>query len=409
MSVRAAREERSSALPAGRPTVAVGVTHPQTCLVLGPRLRRLRETGFRVVLIGSPGRLLRQTAEQEQVEYYAIQISRGIAPWADLVSLIRLIRLLHRLKPNVTEFSTPKAGLLGTLAAALCAVPRRVYALRGLRLETTSGSTRRLLLWAERFTCACAHHVLCNSQSLRQRALDLRIVSLHKIQLIGDGSSNGVDMERFAPGRDRHRKKLGWSDANPVIGFVGRLTRDKGVPELLEAFDAIVSEEPGARLLLVGWFDASEDALSAVHRNRIEGDPRIHCTGFVHDAAPYYRSMDVMVLPTWREGFPNVVLEAQSSGVPVVTTLSTGSRDSVVPEITGLLISPGYPQAISEAVLRLLRNPMLRKRMGSAARSWVAEHYADRRVLGLTAQFYCDLVPTEMRLSQPQVDLPLPL
>jgi glycosyltransferase involved in cell wall biosynthesis len=115
-------------------------------------------------------------------------------------------------------------------------------------------------------------------------------------------------------------------------------------------------------------------------------------TGFVADTAPYYRVMDVMVLPTWREGFPNVVLEAAATGIPVVTTLSTGSRDAVVPEVTGLLIPPGYPVAISEAVLQLLRSPKRRCRMGLAARAWVLDHYVNGRVLGLTVGYYQSLL-----------------
>ncbi len=136
------------------------------------------------------------------------------------------------------------------------------------------------------------------------------------------------------------------------MGFVGRLTRDKGLPELVQAFDLILRAEPSARLLLVGWFDAAEDALDKELRARILNHPRMDCTGFVSDTAPYYRAMDVLVLPTWREGFPNVVLEAAATGIPVVTTECTGARDSVVPEVTGLLIPPGYPDAICEAVLQ---------------------------------------------------------
>jgi glycosyltransferase involved in cell wall biosynthesis len=142
----------------------------------------------------------------------------------------------------------------------------------------------------------------------------------------------------------------------------------------------------------VGWFDAAEDALSDQLRARIANHPRVHCTGFVADTAPYYRAMDLMVLPTWREGFPNVVLEAAATGIPVVTTIATGSRDSVVPEVTGLLIPPGYPQAISEAVLKLLSDSARRQRMGVAARAWVVGHYANDRVLGLITAFYRSLL-----------------
>ncbi|HEV2484294.1 MAG TPA: glycosyltransferase family 4 protein [Terracidiphilus sp.] len=373
-------------------SIVVGITSPHTCVVLKGRLRALREAGFRVTLVASPGELLGSTAASEGVESIAIPMQRRIAPIADLVSLFRLWRLMRRLKPDMVEFSTPKAGLLGTMAARLCGIPRRVYMLRGLKLETTTGFKRRILLWAERLAAACAHVVLCNSNSLRAEALALGVAPAAKLLLLGDGSSNGVDMERYSPGSSNVRERYGLPHDAHVVGFVGRLTRDKGLLELIEAFDAILQAEPKAHLLLVGWFDTSEDSLGDEVRGRIQCHSHIHLTGFVNGTAPFYRAMDVMVLPTWREGFPNVVLEAAATGIPVVTTQSTGSRDSVVPEVTGLLIPPGYPEAISEAVLKLLRDPERRRRMGYAARAWVLEHFIDERVLGRTAAYYKSLL-----------------
>ncbi len=197
-----------------------------------------------------------------------------------------------------------------------------------------------------------------------------------------------MDTDRYSPGESDVRARLGLPADAKVVGFVGRLTRDKGVPELVAAFDGILKAEPKAHLLLVGWFDASDDLLGKAVRDKIESHPQIHLTGYQECAASFYRAMDVMVLPTWREGFPNVVLEAAATGIPVITTFCTGSRDSVVPEVTGLLIPPGYPEAIKEAVVRLLRDEELRLRMGRAARAWVMEHFNDERVLGLAADYY---------------------
>ncbi len=381
--------------PSTRPHIVVGITSPQTCLVLTGRLRALREAGFRVTLISGPGEKLNQTAQKEGVDAIAIPMEREVSLLRDLVSLFRLYRVLRRLKPDLTEFSTPKAGLLGNIAARLTGVPRRVYMLRGLKLGTATGLKRRVLLAAERLAARLAQLVLCNSASLREEALALRIVPEDKLILLGMGSSNGVNTERFAPGPDDLRASLGLSADAFVVGFVGRLTRDKGVPELLEAFDAILAAEPRARLLLVGWFDTAEDALAPPLRRKIQEHPQIHCTGFVEDTAPYYLAMDMMVLPSWREGFPNVVLEASASGIPVITTLCTGSRDAVVPEVTGLLIPPGYPMAIQESVLKLLRDPERRLRMGAAARAWVLQHYGNDQVLGRTAEFYKSLLLPE--------------
>ncbi len=375
-----------------RPSIVVGITHAQTCLVLTGHLRALRDAGFRVILISSPGPLLDRTAAQEGVESIAIAMRRGIAPLSDLRSLFRLWCALRRLRPDITEFSTPKAGLLGNLAAMLCRVPARVYVLRGLRLETASGLKRQLLGVTERLAAACAQHVVCNSESLRTQAIALGVAHPHKLHLFGNGSSHGVDVERFSPGRSSIRAVLGLPRNARVVGFVGRLTRDKGVPELIEAFDELLKGDPELRLLMVGWFDDSEDALKDDLRAYIDAHPRIVRTGFVADTAPYYRAMDVMVLPTWREGFPNVVLEAAATGIPVITTLATGSRDAVLPEVTGLLIPPGYPEAITEAVRNLLDDPVRRRRMGIAARKWVIQRFVNVRVLGMSVAMYKSLL-----------------
>jgi glycosyltransferase involved in cell wall biosynthesis len=392
------------------PSVVVGVTSPQTCVVLPGRLRALRRAGLRVLVVSGPGHLLEQTAQSVGVEAIAIPLKRGIAPFSDILSLIRLWWLLNRMKPDLVEFSTPKAGLLGNLAAKLCRVPARVYLLRGLKLETSSAFKRRILLAAERMAAGCAHVVLCNSQSLRAEALALGIAADEKLVMLGDGSSNGVDVERFSPGASDVRGQFGIPRDAPVLGFVGRLTCDKGLPELIEAFAMVLKAEPSVYLLLVGWFDAAEDAVERGIRGRIEGHPRIICTGFVTDTAPYYRAMDLLILPTWREGFPNAVLEAAASGVPAITTLSTGSRDAVVPEVTGLLVPPGYPEAICESSLKLLRDPERRMQMGKAARAWVVEHYDDRRVFGLMMELYKGLMsqPVGKKRAMKEVAAKLP-
>jgi glycosyltransferase involved in cell wall biosynthesis len=381
--------------------MVVGVTSAQTCLVLSGRLCALRVAGFDVTLVSAPGELLTQRAQAEGVTAIPVRMRRGIAPLADLRSFFALLFLLLRLRPAITDFSTPKAGLLGNLAAWVARVPHRVYTLRGLKLESASGAKRRVLLWAERLSAKCAHVVLCNSESLRTAALALRIAPEGKLRMLGDGSSNGVDTERFSPRFSAGfllddlspvRVDLGIPEGDLVLGFAGRMTRDKGIPELLVAFDEILLSAPGCWLLLVGWFDAAEDALEARWRRKIAEHPRIRHTGQVPDVAPYYRAMDVLVLPTHREGFPNAALEASASGIPVITTESTGARDAVLAEVTGLLIPPGNSAAIAEASLELLGDAAKRKRMGAAGRAWAVERYSQERVLGLAVEFYRGLV-----------------
>ena len=395
---------RGKQLPDG-PHILIGVTSPQTCVVLADRVRALRRAGFRVSILSGPGELLTQTALLAGVESYAIPMERGISPVADCLALVRICRLMRRLRPDLVEFSTPKAGLLGTVAAWLCGIPARIYLLRGLRLETATGVKRRLLVAAERCAARCAHVVICNSRSLRARAEEYRIAREHKLVVLGEGSSNGVDVRHFRPAASNIRDQLGIPQSAPVIGFVGRLTGDKGVPELLEAFRRLLRQHTSAYLLLVGWFDAAEDCLARGVRERIESHPRVIQTGFVPDTAPFYRAMDVLVLPSWREGFPNVLLEAAASGVPTVATNCTGSRDAVLSGVTGLLVEPGNPDAICDAVAGLLGDADLLRRMARAARAWVAENYDHRRVLGLTATFYANLVRAATDRAMPEPEL----
>lgn len=374
------------------PTAVIGITHPQTCLVLRGRLAALRQAGFRVVLISSPGDWATRLAADEGAGHVAIPMNRGLSPLADLVALARLCRTLWKLRPELTEFSTPKAGLLGNLAAWICRVPTRIYMLRGLRLETASGLTRMLLKATERVAAGCSQVVLCNSRSLGEQAQTLGIVPRKKIRLVAYGSSNGVDTDRFVPGPERVRRSLQIPRDAPVVGYVGRLTRDKGIPELLDAFERLLLSEPAARLLLVGWFDESEDRLGEPDRARIVAHPRIIHTGYLSEPAPYYRTMDVMVLPTWREGFPNVALEAAASGIPVIATTATGARDAVVPGETGLLVPPGSPQQLAAAIHRLLGDAALRAAMGKKARAWVEVHFSRQQVLTRTVNLYKSLV-----------------
>jgi len=234
----------------------------------------------------------------------------------------------------IVDASTPKAGLLSGVAAWLARVPCRVYTLRGLRLETATGLKRALLWVTEWISCKCAHRVVCVSPSLRARAIGLKLVGDSKAIVLGEGSG-GVDIRRFSPaGRESAetqslREKLGIAANALVIGFVGRLVRDKGIRELIEAFQGLNRKQPGLQLLLVGDFEQG-DPVEPEIRRFIESSPAMIRPGFVSDTAPYYGLMDVLALPTYREGFPGVPLEAQASGVPVVTTTATGAVDSVV-------------------------------------------------------------------------------
>ena len=379
---------------AAAPVLAYLVTHPMTArLLLEGQLRSLGEAGFEPVLISSPGPDLEGVAEREGARVETLAMAREIAPLRDAVALARLVRRLRRLGPAIVNAGTPKAGLLGMLAARLAGVPVRVYTLRGLRLETARGARRRLLAAAERLACASAHRVVCVSDSLRRRAVELGLVPEAKAAVLAAGSSNGVDVERFArAARDRERTaalgaELGLPAGAPVVGFVGRFTRDKGIVELAEAFERVARELPAARLLLVGDFEAG-DPVPAALAARLRRDPRVVLAGFVRDTAPFYPLMDVLAFPSHREGFPNAPLEAAAAGLPAVGFRVTGTVDAVVDGETGRIVAPGDAGALAAVLLDYLRDRGLRDRHGRAARERVERSFRREAVWRAWAEEY---------------------
>jgi glycosyltransferase involved in cell wall biosynthesis len=344
------------------------------------QLKFLREAGFNVSVVSSPGPRLYAAAEDEGVQAYAVPMVREISAFNDLVSLWRLSCLMWRLQPAITNVGTPKAGLLGGLASFVSRVPCRVYTLRGLRCETATGWKRRCLVLAERIACYCAHRVICVSDSLRQKAVDLRIAHPSKLVVLASGSSNGVDVDRFAPTPERLRqagilrKQLKIPTDAPVIGFVGRFTLDKGVCELVNAYSRLRQQWPDLHLLMIGDFEEG-DPIPGYVRETIQKDPQIVHTGLVQDTAPYYHLMDVFALPTYREGFPNTVLEAQAAGKPVVTTHTTGAVDAVLDGMTGMLVQAGDANSLAFALSSLFQHPDTAHRMGRAGQERVQREF----------------------------------
>ncbi len=378
------------------PRLLLVVTHPMTArYLLRGQLRFLRENGFRVAVACSPGADLEQVARREQVDAFPVPISREIRPLSDLRAIGRLRRVIAAWRPDVVNASTPKAGLLGMIAARAARVPVRLYTLRGLRLETTRGLKRWVLRRAERFAAACAGEVVAVSPSLARRVVALKLAPARKVRVLGPGASNGVEVERFAaPDRDAVsalRARLGLGEDRPVIGFVGRFTRDKGLVDLVAAFDGVRGRVPDARLLLVGDFEAG-DPVPREARERIEKDGAIVRTGFVPDTSVCYPLMDVLAFPSYREGFPNAPLEAAAAGLPVVGYAATGTVDAVEDGSTGVLVSPGDVPALAEALMRLLADPAERRRLGAAGRERVARLFANEVVWRRWADLYLELL-----------------
>lgn len=355
------------------------VTHPITARsFLRGQLAYMARRGFDVTLVASPGPDLDAMAKHEGISTVAVPMRREVHVLEDLAALARLVRLLRRLRPVLLNASTPKAGLLGSLAGWLASVPVRIYTLRGLRLETTTGLKRALLVLAERTAHACAHRVVCASPSLLEAYRRVLALDGRKLTVLGPG--NGIDLRRLELDPERRaaaaalRHAWGWDPGAPILGFVGRMTRDKGIPDLVEAFRSLRATHPDLRLLLVGDTEAG-DPLGTALRATLREHPAVRVTGFVDDPVPYYALMDVLALPSYREGLPNAILEASALGIPVVGYDATGTRDAIVDGRTGALVPPGDTQALVYALSRYLRDRALAKEHGEAGRSRVESEF----------------------------------
>jgi glycosyltransferase involved in cell wall biosynthesis len=380
------------------PVTLVHVMTVPSCLgFIQNQLEFLRARGFALHAITSPGETLTRFAAEQGVAGHAVAMQRRITPCRDLISLWRLYRIFRKIRPQVVHAHTPKGGLLGSLAAWLAGVPARIYTIHGLPMMTATGLKRQLLRWSERISCRCAHRVLCVSQSIREEAVRERLCPAEKIKVLGHGSSSGVDaMDRFNPAqyvsqRQEIRRRHAIPEDALVVGYVGRIVRDKGIVELVHAWQTLRERFADLHLLLVGPFEP-QDPVPREAEAVLRADPRIHLAGETRQTPPYYTAMDVCVLPTYREGLPNVLLEAAAMCVPIVATRIPGCTDATVEDATGLLVPPRDAAALADALGRLLDSPPLRRRLGQAGRERVLRDFRPQAIRQAVYDQYLELL-----------------
>ena len=367
--------------------------------LLRGQLAWMREQGWDVTLVTSPDDLARATGEREGVAVHGIAMERNPSPVKDLIGLARWVGYLARTRPEVVNTGTPKAGLLGVVAAWLTRVPRRVYLVRGLRLEGVSGPLAPLLWWSEMVCCALATDVVAVSPSLGGELVRRGLVSSRKLTTIGEGSSNGIDAaavaERVAQvDADALRRELGIAPGEFVVGFVGRVTTDKGIDTLLRAFES--GRLPRrCRLLIIGpkEEDGFDERIAAL-------GVRASWVPWTADVWGHLPALDVLVLPTHREGFGTVVLEAAAAGIPAITTRATGSIDTVVDGRTGLLIDVGDAAALTAHLAALAHDPARVAALGEAARVRARERFFQERIWSGMQ---------DVMAGRPVVDVPAPV
>lgn len=313
----------------------------------------------------------------------------------DIEAVRALARLFRERRPDIVHAHTPKAGLVAMMAATWVRRPVRVFTLHGLRSTTARGLQRVVLSAAEAATCRMAQRVFAVSPSLRDEAVARRICTTKKCVVIGGGSISGVDVERFRGSvetRIQMRASLGIPVGASVIGFVGRLVRDKGVGELAQAWARVRSTFCDAYLLTVGPVEAG-DPLPAHVVDALRADDRVRMVdGWQEEVAPYYAAMDVVALPSHREGFGLVALEASAAGLPVVASRIAGCVDAVADGVTGTLVEKGNEAALAEAIGRYLRDSALRKAHGGAGMERARREFDQATLWRALADEYLALV-----------------
>lgn len=356
-------------------------TVPQTFAFLRGQVGYMSSHGFHIEAISSSGEYAAVFAAEEGIRVHAVEMKREVTPCRDLLVLWRIFRVLRGLRPVIVHAHTPKGGLLGMISAWLAGVPIRFYHIRGLPFATATGGQKFLLRWTERVACALAHRVLAVSHSMRRIAIQEGLCPSHKIAVPLAGSGNGVDAEvRFNPDRleptARLETRRAWNipEEATVVGFAGRLVRDKGIVELAEAWRQLREEYPDLHLLLVGPFEP-RDPVPPETVALLQSDPRIHLTGQDRNTPPLYSAMDIVALPSYREGFPNVPLEASAMNLPVVASRIPGCTDAIIDGKTGTLVMTGDVEVLTQALRNYIDDVTLRRRHGEAGRERVLREF----------------------------------
>ena len=344
---------------------------------------------YEVVALSSPGEGMKEVAAREGVRTIAVPMERHISLSKDVVALLRLIKVFRKEKPTMVHSMTPKAGLLCMLAAWLTRVPVRLHTFTGLVFPTASGFKRLILIATDWMTCACATHIIPEGEGVKNDLLNNGITK-KPLKVLGYGNVRGVDMEYYRVSEELKVKseELRKPDTFTFL-FVGRIVGDKGINELCEAFDRL-SGMANVRLLLVGPYEENLDPISQKSKEIIEKNPAIESVGgkFGDELLSYYAASDCFVFPSYREGFPNTVLEAGAMGLPSIVTDINGSREIIVEGENGVIIPSHDAEALFHAMLNMIKNKAAREKMAGNAREMIATRYEQGFVRKCLYDFY---------------------
>lgn len=362
----------------------VGITVPASVGLLEGQLKYFKECGYDTYLMAPKDERTLHYCEREGCRLLEINISRQISVLNDLKTLSQIISILRKVKPDVVNFGTPKISLLGLLAARFTGVERRIFTCRGFRFEHEQGFIKWLLKRLDRIAALCAHKIICISPSVMELGIHEHIFSAEKCQVINKGSSNGLNLTKFrrelipVEAKSELMKMLAITENNFVFGFVGRINDRKGVNELFAAFCHLYSKNTDFRLLIVGPFESDQVKDKDLYEN-LCCHPGVILPGRTDEVPLYLTLMHIFVLPTWSEGFGNVLVQAAAMGIPVISTFATGARDAVSNGNNGVLVPVKDTVALIRVMDELSHDDHRRVTLGRNGIEW-AKNF-DREII----------------------------
>ncbi len=366
--------------------------------LLPGQIRFMASNAFDVLMISADGKELPEVIEMEQCRHMIVPMTRSITPFTDLKCLIRLIRIFRKERPDIVHTHTPKAGLLGMLAAKICGIKIRIHTVAGLPLMVEKGFRYQLLKFIEKLTYAAATHVWPNSQSLMQFISKNKLCKISKLHIIAKGSTNGVNVNRF--NKENLDEKLiaeikaqiSYSPQQTYLLCIGRLVKDKGVVELVNVFTQLQKDNENLKVILVGEYEAALDPLPEATLHEIESNSSIIHINWSNRVEYFLQLADFFVFPSHREGFPNVLLQAGSMGLPVICSHITGNIDIVTNNETGLIFESGNEQQMFKLLQYALLHPQHMQEMAKKLQQHVRENYRQENIWQNMLEAYKTLV-----------------
>ena len=348
---------------------------------------------FEVVGVAADTGLLKAVGEREGIRVIDVPMHRDIALWSDFKCICRLVRIFRKEKPFIVHSNTPKGSLLSMIAAKLTRVPNRIYLVTGLRFQGEKGAKRWLLKTMERIACSCATKVIPEGLGVKKTLIEEGITR-KPLEVVHNGNINGIDMAYYSQeacprSREEMRRELGLGEDDFAFVFIGRIVGDKGMNELAEILRC--AQDDRIKLILVGRFESELDPLEEGNEEFFRMSGNVRYVGYQSDVRPYLLAADALVFPSYREGFPNVVMQAGAMGLPSIVTDINGCNEIIIEGENGRIIPPRDKEALGNMMAWFVEHPSEVARMAANAREMIASRYDRQDVWNALLKMYKSL------------------